>query len=119
MKNILVDCIRAAIEAGKLINEIYQTSFEVSTKPDNTPVTVADQLSSKKIISLLKDYQIPIVSEEEILPLQAQEGISKTNTFFIIDPLDGTREFIKKNGEFTINIALIENKEPVMGIVYA
>lgn len=117
MKKILLDSIYAAIEAGKIVNEIYQTDFEISTKSDNTPVTTADKLSSKKIISLLSHHQMPIISEEEIL--LNQNDFQNIHTYFVIDPLDGTREFIKKNGEFTINIALIENKEPVLGVVYA
>lgn len=117
MKSILFDSIRAALEAGKIINEIYHTPFEITTKSDNTPVTLADKLSSKKIIQLLKHHNIPIVSEEE--NMYTEEELNKINTFFVIDPLDGTREFIKKNGEFTVNIALIENKEPILGVVYA
>ncbi|GIV27002.1 MAG: 3'(2'),5'-bisphosphate nucleotidase CysQ [Bacteroidia bacterium] len=117
MNQILLDSIRAAIEAGKIVNEIYHTPFEIITKSDNTPVTLADTLSSKKIIQLLSHHNIPIISEEE--NVFSEEEMNKIDTFFVIDPLDGTREFIKRNGEFTINIALIENKEPVLGIVYA
>lgn len=117
MKDILLNSIYAAIEAGKIINEIYQTAFEVNTKADNTPVTIADKLSSQKIITHLKHHQIPIISEEE--KFFSNDEMQNIDTFFIIDPLDGTREFIKKNGEFTVNIALIENQEPVLGVIYA
>ncbi len=117
MKELVLDCINAAIEAGKIINEIYTTSFDIDTKSDNTPVTIADKLSSKKIIQLLSHHNIPVISEEE--NNYTEEEFSNIHTYFIIDPLDGTREFIKKNGEFTVNIAIIENKEPVLGVVYA
>lgn len=117
MKKILIDCIKAALEAGKITEEVYHSAFEVDIKSDNTPVTIADKLSSKKIIETLMPHHIPIISEEEIG--YSNDDMQHINTFFVIDPLDGTREFIKKNGEFTINIALIENREPVLGVVYA
>jgi 3'(2'), 5'-bisphosphate nucleotidase len=117
MKDILLDCIKAAIDAGKIIMEVYQTPFEITTKSDNTPVTIADKQSSQKIISALKHHHLPIISEEDIYVNENE--INQLHTFFVVDPLDGTREFIKKNGEFTVNIALVENKEPVLGVVYA
>ncbi len=117
MKTILLDSIHAALEAGKIIHEIYQTPFDVNTKSDNTPVTIADTLSSKKIIHTLAHHNIPVISEEE--NNYTENELADMDTFFVVDPLDGTREFIKKNGEFTVNIALIENKEPVLGVVYA
>jgi len=117
MKDILLDCINASIDAGKIIMDVYQQSFEIATKSDNTPVTIADKQSSQKIISSLKHHQLPIISEEDIYINENENP--NFNTFFVVDPLDGTREFIKRNGEFTVNIALIENKEPVLGVVYA
>ncbi len=115
MKDVLLDSIKSALEAGKIIEDIYQTKFDVDIKSDNTPVTLADRLSNKKIIELLCHHNISIISEEEKYQLE-NENI---DTYFVIDPLDGTREFIKKNGEFTVNIAMVENKEPIMGVVYA
>ncbi|GAB4199968.1 MAG: 3'(2'),5'-bisphosphate nucleotidase CysQ [Bacteroidia bacterium] len=117
MKNILLDSIYASIEAGKIINDIYRTNFDVTTKADNTPVTLADKLSGKKIIDLLKHHELPIIGEEE--SFFPDNITANPDTYFIVDPLDGTREFIKRNGEFTVNIALIENEEPVMGVVHA
>jgi len=117
MKDVLLHSIKTAIEAGQIINTVYHTNFEVSTKADNTPVTIADKLSSRHIIEKLSSFELPIISEEE--KNISDEEMQSINTYFIIDPLDGTREFIKKNGEFTINIALIENREPILGVVYA
>lgn len=117
MKDILLDSIHSILEAGKVIKEVYDTDFNVEIKSDFTPLTMADKLSSQKIIQLLKHHNLPIISEEEdYYEVEASENL---NTYFIIDPLDGTREFIKKNGEFTINIAVIEDKDPVLGVVYA
>lgn len=116
MKDILLDSIKAAIAAGNIIEDIYQTAFKIDIKSDNTPVTLADKLSSKKIIDLLSHHNIPIISEEENFHIT---DINNKDIYFVIDPLDGTKEFIKKNDEFTVNIAIIENEEPVMGVVYA
>ncbi|RME18990.1 MAG: 3'(2'),5'-bisphosphate nucleotidase [Bacteroidetes bacterium] len=118
MKDILLESIYAAIEAGKIITNIYHTDFDVATKSDNTPVTLADKLSGKKIIDLLKHHQLPIIGEEESYFPDPSVG-TIPDTYFIVDPLDGTREFIKRNGEFTVNIALIENGDPVIGVVHA
>lgn len=117
MKNILLDTIKAALSAGKEVEAIYQTSFDIDTKSDNTPITTADKVSSKIILQMLQHHQLLIISEEEII--LSEDEMKKIHTYFVVDPLDGTREFIKRNGEFTINIALIENKEPVLGVVYA
>lgn len=117
LQNILHTSIYAALSAGKIILEVYHSTFDVETKSDNTPVTIADKLSSQNIIEQLKKFNIPIVSEEDIH--FSDNEMQTIDTFFVIDPLDGTREFIKRNGEFTINIALIENKEPILGVVYA
>lgn len=117
MKHLLEDIIKTILQAGDIVTKIYHTAFDVNTKSDNTPVTLADTLSSQYIINALKKHQLPILSEEEITFNPSEQPT--TSTYFIVDPLDGTREFIKRNGEFTINIALIEHKEPVLGVVYA
>lgn len=117
MKELNV-AILAAIEAGKSILEIYNSNtFEVQIKSDNSPLTRADILSHKVILSYLGDTNIPILSEEG-------KGVSfenrkNWNKLWIIDPIDGTKEFIKKNGEFTVNIALVENKKTVLGVIYS
>jgi len=119
IKNLIDICS----QAGKKILEIYQKSdkkyMEIEYKSDNSPLTLADRKSHEIICSSLKkNYpDIPILSEEgsEI----AYHERKKWNRFWLIDPIDGTKEFIKKNGEFTINIALIEQNTPILGIVYA
>ena len=109
--------IEAAINAGKEILKIYETDFFVETKSDNTPVTLADKAASDSIILALTPTNIPIISEEEtILDYEIRKNWPKV---WLVDPLDGTKEFVKRNGEFTVNIALIENKQPVIGVIYS
>ena len=110
--------IDAAIDAGKAILEVYNSSdFSIETKGDNSPLTKADKIAHEVICSFLENTPFPILSEEgkDIPYLQRQ----KWNIFWLVDPLDGTKEFIKRNGEFTVNIALIENGAPIFGVVYA
>lgn len=115
--SLLKLAIAAAIEAGNEILKIYETDFFVETKSDNTPVTLADKGASNSIIKLLSHTNIPIISEEEDV-LDYAERKNWTHVW-LIDPLDGTKEFVKRNGEFTVNIALIENKQPVVGVIYS
>ncbi|QKF81079.1 3'(2'),5'-bisphosphate nucleotidase CysQ [Halarcobacter ebronensis] len=120
IKNINIEDIKKiAIEAGKAVMEIYNEDFDVCYKEDSSPLTKAD-LQANEIIcnSLYKLYpNIPIMSEEN---KQVDFEIRKNwEYYFCIDPIDGTKEFIKKNDEFTINIALIEKSIPVLGVVYA
>lgn len=107
-------------QAGDAIMEIYARSdFMVTKKEDNSPVTVADKISNNIIIEALKKLtpDIPILSEESTeIPYEERK---EWQQFWLIDPLDGTKEFIKRNGEFTINIALIEDNKPILGVVYA
>ena len=100
--------------ASKKINEIYSDDFKEFKKEDNSPVTVADIESNRIIIDKLsKNFRnIKLISEES-----NERSLQGEEEFFIIDPLDGTKEFIKKNGEFTVNIALIQKTRPVLGIV--
>ena len=108
---------RLALEAGDKIMEIYDADdFEVRAKSDESPVTAAD-IAADAIISagLRAGFpDIPLVTEE-----QAASHEQSAQTFLIVDPLDGTKEFIKRRGDFTVNIALVENGEPVRGVVYA
>lgn len=114
---LLLLAVNAALTAGKDILEVYSTDFSFERKSDNTPVTLADKAASNRIISILAKSSIPSISEEEPL---ADYNIRKAwDRVWIIDPLDGTKEFIKKNGEFTVNIALIENQKPIIGVVFA
>jgi 3'(2'), 5'-bisphosphate nucleotidase len=104
--------------AGRDIMRIYASDFAVAIKADHSPVTEADALAEKVIVAGLKQYwpDVPILAEEAAsagqIPVLGER-------FFLVDPLDGTKEFTSRNGEFTVNIALIENARPVMGVVYA
>ncbi len=107
----------AALDAGQKIREIYNSSnFEIEFKSDNSPLTKADKASHEVIISYLNDTPYPVLSEEG--KSISYEERSRWSTYWLIDPLDGTKEFIKRNGEFTVNIALIEQGKPVLGVVY-
>lgn len=116
MNDILEISIKAAIEAGKKILEVYENEFEVETKTDNSPLTEADKKSHNAIKDILAPLSIDMLSEEgKLLSYNERKDWKK---FWLIDPLDGTKEFIKRNGEFTVNIALIENGTPIAGVVY-
>ena len=114
MNNLILTAIEAAREAGRAIMEVYSQPFEVYTKDDDSPVTQADLRASNIIKEMLKPTGIPFVSEEDLPPDR-----SKFGRYWLVDPLDGTVEFVNRNGEFTVNIALIENKRPVLGVIYA
>ncbi|MCF8360034.1 MAG: 3'(2'),5'-bisphosphate nucleotidase CysQ [Prolixibacteraceae bacterium] len=108
---------KAAIEAGKEIISVYNSSdFSIEIKSDNSPLTRADKAAHQIITSYLEKTPFPILSEEG-RTISYNER-KKWETFWMVDPLDGTKEFIKRNGEFTVNIALIENNLPVAGVVY-
>ncbi|SFO95543.1 3'(2'),5'-bisphosphate nucleotidase CysQ [Salibacterium halotolerans] len=111
--------IEAALEAGETVMEIYNKDFDVEYKEDDSPLTIADQHANQLITDVLNRAfpDIPVLSEEG-QPLSYEERAA-WNTFFLVDPLDGTKEFIKKNGEFTVNIARVENGRPVFGVIYA
>jgi len=110
--------IKAAYLAGKKIAGIYaQADFEIEIKSDNSPLTIADKAAHEIISEILRGTSIPVISEEGIIP---EYEIRKNWKYcWIVDPLDGTKEFIKKNGQFTVNIALVEDGKPVMGVIYA
>jgi len=107
----------AAYAAGEEILKIYETGdFSIEAKSDDSPLTLADKAAHNKIISYLDDTGIPILSEEgKNIPYEERKN---WDYFWMVDPLDGTKEFIKKNGEFTVNIALIQNGEPILGVVF-
>ena len=118
-KNIIDSVNKLLITAGNAILDIYNSDdFNVSLKSDNSPVTYADKTSSKIINEGLKKLfpEIPIIDEETIIP--DYEIRKNWDYFFLVDPLDGTKEFIKKNGEFCINLALIKGNSPVKGWIY-
>ena len=107
----------ASIEAGQAILEIYNTAdFGVEMKSNNSPLTLADQAAHNVIVKHLSKTPYPILSEEGKDIIFEQRNAWPT--FWMVDPLDGTKEFIKKNGEFTVNIALIEKGKAVFGAVY-
>lgn len=120
MQNELLSCaIRAALWAGKYILDIYnhpKADFEIEHKADNSPLTIADKKSHAHIVSELETTGIPVLSEEGA-SIDYNER-KEWKTLWIVDPLDGTKEFIKRNGEFTVNIALVENNMPVLGVIY-
>lgn len=109
--------IKAAIQAGKEILDVYYNSdFEVELKSDQSPLTIADRRAHNVIVDYLSSTKIPILSEEDTA---AAYSVRKNwKLFWLVDPLDGTKEFIKRNDEFTVNIALIENDTPIGGVVY-
>jgi 3'(2'), 5'-bisphosphate nucleotidase len=108
---------RAALAAGEAIMRIYAAPFDVRQKDDKTPVTEADLAAERVILAILREAhpEIPIVSEE----LVDAEGLPpSTSRFWVVDPLDGTREFIAKNGEFAVLIGLVEEGRPMLGVVH-
>lgn len=108
--------IKAAKLGGEEIMKIYAQDFDVFNKEDNSPLTIADQNANDIIENLLKETSIPILSEEgKHADFQERK---KWNQLWIVDPLDGTKEFVKRNGEFTVNIALVENGVPIMGVIF-
>jgi 3'(2'), 5'-bisphosphate nucleotidase len=115
-KNIEL-AIKASLLAGNEILKVYNTDdFEIKIKSDDSPLTKADQKAHKVIVDVLKETNLPILSEEgRNIPYDER---SKWDYYWLVDPLDGTKEFIKRNGEFTVNIALIHNQKPIVGVIY-
>jgi 3'(2'), 5'-bisphosphate nucleotidase len=118
MKDLLKISIAASIEAGKSILNIYHlAAIDITYKDDRTPLTLADRASHDVIVKALANTSIPVLSEED----SRAHAFSERNAWtkcWIVDPLDGTKEFIKRNGEFTVNIALAENAKPILGVIY-
>lgn len=115
MRSYLKTAIEAAILAGKEIMTVYTRDFQVEIKDDASPLTEADRAANTVIVKLLQQTPFPIISEESRqLPYETRKN---WETCWIVDPLDGTKEFIKKNDEFTVNIALVTNGIPVMGVI--
>ena len=117
MTDLLSIAIHASLAAGKRIMKIYNNEdFEIEAKEDDSPITKADLASHEIIMAYLKETEIPVLSEEgKDLPYEVRKNCSR---LWIVDPIDGTKEFIKKNGEFTVNIALVEDQAPVLGVIY-
>ena len=114
---LLHQTIVAAVLAGKEIIKVYDTKFDVEYKDDKSPLTLADRKANDKIIEELKQFDIPVLSEEGVH--ENFDTRKSWNQLWIVDPLDGTKEFVKRNGEFTVNIALVENNLPTLGVIYS
>lgn len=113
------NAIAAAIEAGKAILQIYETDFSVEYKADKSPLTLADMKSHSIIKQFLTrgEGSFPFLSEEgRDIPFHERK---KWDILWIVDPLDGTKEFVKRNGEFTVNIALVKGTKPIAGVIYS
>jgi 3'(2'), 5'-bisphosphate nucleotidase len=109
--------VAAALEAGQAIMDVYRTGTEVEYKADRSPLTQADKRAHAVIREKLSGTPYPLLSEEgREIPYDERKD---WRTFWLVDPLDGTKEFIKRNGEFTVNIALVRDGMPVLGVVYA
>ena len=117
-KQLIISTIEIAKEAGEAINQIYNSDFDYQIKKDLSPITAADRLSHKIITERLRILtpEIPILSEENCdIPFKVR---AQWADYWLVDPLDGTKEFINNNGEFTVNIALISNNTPILGIIH-
>lgn len=110
----LVDVMDAVIRAGEKVQDVYNTDFEVKTKDDDSPITKADLESNKILRSVLENSEIPILSEEDVDDKTRLES----EYVWIVDPLDGTSDFVNRTGEFTIMVGLVQNHIPVMGLIY-
>jgi 3'(2'), 5'-bisphosphate nucleotidase len=125
LRNEIVSCLFSALlaagKAGEAIMEIYGSSFRVEFKDDRSPLTLADKSSHEIIAGRLREGpagcgELPVLSEEgREIPFEER---SRWGYFWLVDPLDGTKEFIRRNGEFTVNIALIRRQAPVVGVIY-
>lgn len=115
----IMAAIDAALKAGEEIRSIYEdpaSDFEIERKADNSPLTIADRKAHETIVAILNETPFPVLSEEgKHLDYEIRR---QWDTLWIVDPLDGTKEFIKRNGEFTVNIALVQNSVPVVGVIY-
>lgn len=116
---MLKTALTAALQAGEEILKIYDdpaSDFQVERKADHSPLTIADRKSNEIILTYLQTTPYPVISEETNCKSYAER--CTWETVWIVDPLDGTKEFIKRNGEFTVNIALVEKGIPVLGVIY-
>lgn len=115
-KKLLLSALKISLEAGKKILEIYNTEFTVELKSDYSPLTAADQASHDVIFKGLSQLGFPILSEEgKDVPFDERKN---WENYWLVDPLDGTKEFVKRNGEFTVNIAFMQNDSPILGVIY-
>ncbi len=116
MESLLFSAIQASLKAGEEILKVYESDFAVEKKEDKSPLTHADKNAHNVICEILKSTNFPVLSEEG-KSIDYSER-SKWEYFWMVDPLDGTKEFVKRNGEFTVNIALIHNQKSILGVIY-
>ncbi len=116
IEKLLFAAIQASLKAGEEILKVYNSDFAVEFKDDKSPLTLADKNAHDSICEILKHCNIPILSEEGKLIDYSKRN--KWEYFWMVDPLDGTKEFVKRNGEFTVNIALIHNQKSILGVIY-
>ena len=118
LKSLIEPVVRLAEEAGQAILQVYATDFDVQSKDDESPLTQADLASHRRISAGLAELtpDIPVISEES--GLQDYDVRRRWSRYWLIDPLDGTREFVNRNGEFTVNIAFIVEHRPILGVVH-
>jgi len=115
-KEYLSNICRVALNGGRAILKVYDSDFAVEHKDDKSPLTEADKKSHEAIVEGLEQTPFPILSEEgRDIPYEERSG---WDYFWMVDPLDGTKEFVKRNGEFTVNIALIHQQKSIMGVIY-
>ncbi len=115
-KELLLDAVHAGLKGGKEILDVYENKIEVVYKEDNSPLTEADRKAHKAIVAGLDASGIPVLSEEgRAIPYEERR---QWQTLWIVDPLDGTKEFVKQNGEFTVNIALVVDQVVELGVIY-
>ncbi|RNC88172.1 MAG: 3'(2'),5'-bisphosphate nucleotidase [Winogradskyella sp.] len=117
MEDLKSIAIIAALEAGKEIMEVYNSEIKIELKEDQSPLTEADRRANDVINRFLIDTKYPIISEENKQVEYTQR--KQWDNYWVVDPLDGTKEFIKRNGEFTVNIAFVKNRKPVLGVIFA
>src|SRR3989344_1216256 len=116
LEELLFSAIQASLKAGEEILKVYESDFAIEHKDDKSPLTLADKNAHKTICEILKNCNIPVLSEEG-KSIEYSER-NKWEYFWMVDPLDGTKEFIKRNGEFTVNIALIHKQKSILGVIY-
>ena len=116
LNELLIKAINASIKGGHAIMDVYNSDFNFELKDDKSPLTLADKNCNQVIENHLLDTGIPFLSEEgEKITYSERKD---WECFWLVDPLDGTKEFVKRNGEFTVNIALIHDRSPIMGVIY-
>ena len=116
LHELLRIAINASIKGGEEILEVYKDTITVEYKEDKSPLTKADKQSNEAIMAYLNETEVPVLSEEgKELTYQERKD---WNYLWVVDPLDGTKEFIKRNGEFTVNVALVHNQLPILGVIY-